>query len=112
MQPPFIQDEPPEPARKGAKASDTRGARIALKVVPGARKDDIAGMLGERLKVRVSAAPEDGKANRAVCRVLAEALGVDERAVSIVVGLTNPEKVARVEGLLGADIRARLAALL
>ena len=46
MQPPFIQDEPPEPARKGAKASDTRVARIALKVVPGARKDAIAGMLG------------------------------------------------------------------
>ena len=112
MQPPFIQDEPADPPRKGAKASDTRAARIALKVVPGAKKDAIAGMLGERLKVRVSAAPEDGKANRAVCRVLAEALGVDERAVSIVVGPTNPEKVARVEGLLGADIRTRLAELL
>lgn len=65
-------------------------------------------MLGERLKIRVSAPPEDGKANRAVCRVLAEALGADERDVTIVVGTTNPEKVARVAGMSAAEVRARL----
>jgi len=49
---------------------------IAVKAVPGAARDEIAGLLGERLKVRVAAPPEDGKANEAICRVLAAALGL------------------------------------
>ncbi|MFZ4572890.1 MAG: DUF167 domain-containing protein [Phycisphaerales bacterium] len=108
MQTPFLQDEVAPPARSGAATSDTRAVRIALKVVPGSRREEVAGMLGERLKIRVSAPPEDGKANRAVCRVLAEALGADERDVTIVVGTTNPEKVARVAGMSAAEVRARL----
>lgn len=82
--------------------------RIALKVVPGSRKDEVAGMLGERLKIRVSAPPEAGKANAAVCEVLAKVLGVPSRAVSIVSGLTNPEKIARVEGINADDVLQRL----
>lgn len=71
-------------------------ADIRLKVVPGSRKDEIVGAYGDRLKVKVSAPPEDGKANEAVCRVLATALGVSTRDVQIIAGATSPEKVARV----------------
>ena len=39
------------------------GCLIRLKVVPGSSRDAIAGILGGRLKVKVAAAPEDGKAN-------------------------------------------------
>ncbi len=108
MQPPFLQDETVGTKARGAGGSDTPAVRVALKVVPGSRREEIAGMLGERLKVRVSAPPEDGKANRAVCRVLAGALGVSERDVTIVAGASNPEKVARVAGLRGAEVRERL----
>jgi len=75
------------------------GCRIALKVVPGASRDRIAGPLGERLKVQVRAAPEKGKANRAVCDLLASALGVKRGDVAVVRGQTRPEKDLAVRGV-------------
>lgn len=85
------------------------GALVWLKVVPGAKSDAIAGLLGDRLKVRVAAPPEDGKANAAVCVVLASALGVKARAVTIVQGASNPEKVAWVEAMTPDAVRAALS---
>jgi uncharacterized protein len=72
--------------------------RIAIKAVPGARKDEIIGPLGDRLKVRICAPPEGGKANAAICALLAEALGVRERDVQIVSGHTRAEKAVEVTG--------------
>jgi uncharacterized protein (TIGR00251 family) len=90
------------------KNSDGPVTRILLKVVPGSRRDQVVGKLGDRLKVKVAAAPEDGKANKAVCELLAESLGIGVRAVTIVVGQTNPEKTARVEGLSCEEVQRRL----
>jgi uncharacterized protein (TIGR00251 family) len=75
------------------------GVAIAVKAVPGAKRDGIAGVLGTRLKVRVSAPPEDGRANAAICAVIAAALGVKPRAVTVVTGHASAEKVVRVEGV-------------
>ena len=71
---------------------------IPIKAVPGARRDEVVGMLGERLKVRVSAPPEDGRANKAICTLIAAALGVKPRQVEVVAGSTSPEKTLRIEG--------------
>ncbi len=81
---------------------------IYVKAVPGASRDVIAGVLGDRLKVRISAPPEKGKANAAICRVIAKALGVRPNTVSIHAGRRNPEKVVRVEGLSIEQVRAAL----
>ncbi len=70
-----------------------------MKAVPGAARDEIAGVLGDRLKVRVSAAPEGGKANKAICALLADRLGLRPRDVEIVAGHASPEKVVRVSGI-------------
>ncbi len=78
--------------------------RIALKVVPGSRRDQIVGALGDRLKVKVAAPPEDGKANKAVCRLIAEALGVGEKSVELIAGHSSPEKVVRVVGVTAAQL--------
>jgi hypothetical protein len=83
-------------------------AKIALKVVPGSRASQIVGRLGDRLKVKVAAPPEDGKANRAVCDLLAEALAVGPRAISVVAGHSRPEKLVRIEGLCSNEVSARL----
>lgn len=77
--------------------------------MPGAKRDAVAGWLGEALKIRVSAPPEKGKANHAVLRVLAEALGVDVRAVQLESGATSRRKRVAIEGLDEADVRARIA---
>lgn len=84
------------------------GVTIRLKAVPGAKRDELAGVLGDRLKVRVSAPPEGGKANKAICALLARALGVKRRDVEIISGPTNPEKVARVLGIDEATARERV----
>jgi hypothetical protein len=57
----------------------------------------VAGVLGQRLKVRVAAPAEAGKANRAVVRLLKDWLGV--RDVEIVAGSSSAEKTVRVGGL-------------
>lgn len=73
------------------------GVTIRVKAVPGAKREQIAGVLGDRLKIKVSAPPEGGKANAAICALIAKTLGVKAGAVSVVSGMTNPEKVVRVE---------------
>jgi len=71
---------------------------IRIKAVPGASRDSIAGLLGDRLKVRTSAPPEGGKANKAICKILAKSLGLKPAQVKIIAGHTNPEKSAQIEG--------------
>ena len=73
-------------------------ASVRVKAVPGASRDGIAGAIGDRLKIRVSAPPEGGKANKAIVRVLAEALGVRAADVTLESGSSNPVKVLRVRG--------------
>ena len=83
------------------------GVEIAVKAVPGAKRDEVVGLLGERLKVRVSAPPEGGKANAAICALLARELGVAARAVSVVRGTSNAEKSVFVAGVSAAEVSAR-----
>lgn len=84
------------------------GVIVSVKVVPGASRDRIAGVLGDALKITTSAPPEKGRANAAVARTLARALGVGRRAVEIVSGRTSPRKEFRVSGVTGEGIRATL----
>jgi uncharacterized protein len=81
---------------------------IRIKAVPGASRDAIAGVLGDRLKVRISAPPEDGKANKAICSLLAKALGLKRAQVSVQSGHTNPEKTVRIIGCSIGQIGDRL----
>jgi uncharacterized protein (TIGR00251 family) len=72
---------------------------IRVKAVPGASRSRIVGMLGDRLKVAVAAPPEGGKANEALCALLADALGVPRRSVSVTAGHAQPQKTVTVGGL-------------
>ncbi|MHC5023376.1 MAG: DUF167 domain-containing protein [Planctomycetota bacterium] len=81
---------------------------VWVKAVPGASRDAIARAVGERLKVRVSAPPEGGKANDAICRAIAKALGVKPRDVTIERGRTSPEKMVRIRDRDAALVRAVL----
>ena len=81
---------------------------LEIKVVPGARREVVAGWLGDALKVRVSVPPEKGKANEAVVRIVAKMLEVAPREVSIVSGHTSPRKRLVIEGLSETELRARI----
>jgi len=84
--------------------------RIGVVVSPGARRTELVGRQGDAWKVRVAAAPERGKANDAVCELLAGLLGVRKDEVSIAAGGSGRRKVVDVDGLAPDEIERRLAA--
>ena len=84
------------------------GFRLAVKVVPGAKRARIVGPHGGALKVTVAQPPVGGAANKAVCRLLAEALGVAVAEVEVVQGHGAPWKTVRVSGLSVVEARRRL----
>jgi len=84
------------------------GALLAVKVVPGASRDKLVGVLGDCLKVATSAAAEKGKANAAVGRILAKALGLDRRDVRLQAGASSPRKEFLLAGLTADEARRRL----
>ena len=63
---------------------------------PRASRDEIAGVHGDALKIRVAAPPVDGEANEALCRFLAKACGVARSAVSVETGDTGRQKTVRI----------------
>jgi len=81
---------------------------VRVKVIPGAKADAVVGWRDGVLRIRVRAKPERGKANEAVCRLLAEAAGVSASAVSIARGVASRDKVVCVEGLDEEELRRRL----
>ena len=85
-----------------------RGTVLSIRAQPDARRD---GLLGERsgaLRVGVTAAPEKGKANAAIARVLAEALDLKHSQVGLLAGETSRDKKFLVLGLDPEALRARL----
>jgi uncharacterized protein len=82
---------------------------LAIKVIPNAPRTEIAGWLGDALKVKVHAPPIDGRANVALCTFVADTLDLPRRAVSIARGDTSRQKLLRIEGLTAAELRVRLA---
>ncbi|HPG27256.1 MAG TPA: DUF167 domain-containing protein [Myxococcota bacterium] len=82
--------------------------RIDLKVVPGSSREEIAGFLGDVLRVRVRAPAERGKANAAVLSLLARTLGVAPSALRVVSGASSPRKTLEITGLASDAVRARL----
>jgi hypothetical protein len=83
--------------------------RIAVRVHPGARRSVIRERLADgTLRIEVTAAPEAGRANEAVCALLAEQLGVRVRDVRVIRGLSSRSKLIEVSSLEPAQIEDRL----
>ena len=82
--------------------------RIPVHVQPRASAEGFAGEHGGALKVRVTAPPADGKANEAVARLIADALGLPKGVVRVVSGHSSRRKLVEVEGSGAADVRRKL----
>jgi uncharacterized protein (TIGR00251 family) len=83
-----------------ATIKEVEGAVVfTAKIVPGSSKTAVCGLHDGMLKIKVSAAPEKGKANRYLIEFLAKQLGVKKNAISIISGRTNPVKKMQVLGI-------------
>jgi uncharacterized protein YggU (UPF0235/DUF167 family) len=82
--------------------------RLRLRVVPGSTRPGIVGRHGEAWKVRVAEAPERGRANDAVLDLVAEALSLPLRDVSLVAGHASRDKIVEVDGIGEDEMRCRL----
>jgi uncharacterized protein YggU (UPF0235/DUF167 family) len=82
--------------------ADQAGVVVRVKAQPKARRPGIGGTVpgvdGPRLRLAVTEAAEDGRANRAVCAALAEALGLASSAVTLLQGAHSREKLLRIAG--------------
>jgi uncharacterized protein (TIGR00251 family) len=83
---------------------------VAIRLQPRARRNEIVGMRADAFLLRVTAPPVHGRANEALCRLVATAAGVAPSRVAVVRGLTSRDKVVRVEGVDDADLRRALQA--
>jgi hypothetical protein len=83
-------------------------ARITVRVTPGAREDSVTGWQDSTLRVRVRAPAERGKANDAVCRLIAKALGLPRSSVGITRGATARRKIVQIEGIDDEEARRKL----
>jgi uncharacterized protein (TIGR00251 family) len=89
-------------------SADSDWIWFAVKVVPGASRDRIAGEYDGGLKITVAKAAQRGEANGAVVELLAEQLGVGEADVEIVRGHTSAWKMVRVRGITVEELRKRI----
>jgi uncharacterized protein (TIGR00251 family) len=76
----------------------TASVRVEVRVIPRSRRDEVDGIRGDRLLVRTTKAPVDGKANQAVRRLLAEHFGVTVSKVEIVAGHQSRDKTVEIAG--------------
>jgi uncharacterized protein (TIGR00251 family) len=87
------------------------GVRFAVHVQPRAKKNDVDGLYGSALKLRVQAPPVDGAANEAVAELIAAWLQVPMRNVRIIGGATSRTKMVEVTGVTAAAITAKTQGL-
>jgi uncharacterized protein (TIGR00251 family) len=85
-----------------------QGATFTVRVQPRARRNAIAGEMGDALKLVLTAPPVEGKANEACIEFLAKLLKVARSSVTIAAGETSRNKVIRVSGMSAAEVRLRL----
>jgi uncharacterized protein (TIGR00251 family) len=90
----------------------TDGVIVPLRVRASARRNGLAGEHDGALRVDVTAARENGKANRAVIKVMSEILDVAASKISIASGATSPIKRLLVSGAMIEAVRARIHASL
>jgi uncharacterized protein (TIGR00251 family) len=88
------------------------GVLLPIQAQPGARRKGVVGEHDGRLKVAISQAPEKGKANKGILRLLAAEFGLSKSQVALVSGESNSRKVVLLAGITLPAAQARVAELL
>lgn len=93
-------------------AAHSRGVILPVRAQAGARKNGIGGEHHGMLRVSVTAAPEKGKANKAIVEVLAAALDISKSSIELVSGQTSPQKRFLICGVTEEQLRVAIERLL
>jgi uncharacterized protein (TIGR00251 family) len=88
--------------------SPVAAAEVRVRVVPGATRDELRSTTDGGIVVRVTAPAREGRANKAVCQLLAKRLRIAPSNVTIVRGARSREKLIRIAGIDDAAVRAGL----
>jgi len=83
-------------------------ATVSVRVVPRSSKEEVAGCEGGVVRIRLNAPPVEGKANEALVRFLAKAVGVPKGSITLVAGERGRSKIVRVAGLTREALMAAL----
>jgi uncharacterized protein len=89
-------------------SADAPDANIEVRLQPRAKRDEIVGERGGVLIVRVTAPPVEGRANDALCTLIARRARVGRTRVEVLRGSSSRDKVVRVEGVTTAELRRTL----
>ena len=84
--------------------------KLAIKAIPNAPRNAVAGWLGDALKVKVHAPALEGRANDELCEFIAYTLALPRRAVTVAMGDKSRQKLLQIEGLTLDEVRHRLEA--
>ncbi|MDW5596283.1 DUF167 domain-containing protein [Conexibacter stalactiti] len=82
---------------------------VNVRLQPRSKRSEVVGVREGALLVRVTAPPVDGKANAALCKLLAKTLGVPPTTVAVVRGSSARDKVVRVDGIETSILMHRLS---
>ena len=82
---------------------------FSVRVHPKARREGISGMVGDSLKLELTAPPVEGKANTACIRFFADLLKVPRSSVTIAAGASSRNKVIRIAGVNAATVEQAIA---
>jgi uncharacterized protein len=92
--------------------ADEDGSVLPVLAQPGAKRNAILGERAGARRVAVTSPPEQGKANEAIGRILAETLACRMSQIHLIAGMTSRQKRFLVEGISAGELSARLAGIL
>jgi len=88
--------------------ADGLSATVTVRVVPRSPKEGVVGFEGGVVRIRLNAPPVEGKANDALVRFLAKAVGVPRSRITLVTGERGRSKIVRVAGVTREVLMAAL----
>ena len=91
------------------KATVQPQATLSVRVQPRAFRNEVAGLVGDQLKIKLTAPPVEGAANDACLAFLAKLLDLSPSRLAIIQGDRSRNKVVRITGLTQTEVTARLA---
>ena len=84
------------------------GVRIAVRLQPRSAKNQVVGWQNEALKIKVTAPPVDGEANKALIHYLSQSLGDSKSSCKIIAGETSRNKIIEIQGISKQEFMERL----